>query len=478
MRWCFVGALCALLMAPSWGQEGGSPSEPKSDLKEQELQQLRARVAALEQLVKLLRAELETLKRNGAPPVAEPAAGTAVTQQAKDGTPQPLTEEERQQLEQELAKELAQPSLPSPQRPTPSYGAVVFGGGAWQALNPDTSVIANFRAAFRGKRPFAAFGGSEFSEAEIAFQAATDPFSRLDTFIAVGAHGTEIEEATLTVLDPSFLRLPRNLQLRLGKLLAPFGQLNTIHPPEQPFTDTPLVYRLWFGHEHGNGNANHEDENHEDEDHEGTEPIPTEGLFTGTGVALSWLLPMGRNVSWLTLAPLNVDNPTFRANSGRPVWLARWRTLQELSPTQTLGWGLSYAFGRNDLQKDTRLLGVDVTYRWRPLKEGLYRSLVWQTEAFWGWRETNNGTLKPKGWFTMVEYQLSRTLFLGARYEFAQAPDKRFSGRGFSLAITLFPSEFGRYRLQWSRLKIGGQTVHEIWLQTTFSIGVHRPHPL
>ncbi|MFA0732541.1 MAG: hypothetical protein BKPUNTRY_002099 [Candidatus Fervidibacter sp.] len=46
------------------------------------------------------------------------------------------------------------------------------------------------------------------------------------------------------------------------------------------------------------------------------------------------------------------------------------------------------------------------------------------------------------------------------------------------MALTLFPSEFGRYRLQWNRLKLGGQTVHEVWLQTTFSIGVHRPHPL
>jgi hypothetical protein len=86
--------------------------------------------------------------------------------------------------------------------------------------------------------------------------------------------------------------------------------------------------------------------------------------------------------------------------------------------------------------------------------------------------------VSPKGLFSLVEYQLSRTLFLGLRYDFAQAPDKSFSGRGFSLALTLFPSEFGRYRLQWNRLKLGGQTVHEIWLQTTFSIGVHRPHPL
>ncbi|MGQ9463302.1 MAG: hypothetical protein ACUVRR_09655, partial [Candidatus Fervidibacter sp.] len=206
--------------------------------------------------------------------------------------------------------------------------------------------------------------------------------------------------------------------------------------------------------------------------------IPTEGSFTGTGLSLSWMLPTGKHLTWLTVAPLNVDNSVFHASAGSPVWLARVRHMRELSLTQSLNLGLNYAFGRNNLGKDTRLLGLDVTYRWRPLKEGLYRSLVWQTEAYTSWLETNKGTVKPKGWFTMVEYQLSRTLFLGGRYDFAQSPDKSFSGRGFSLAITLFPSEFGRYRLQWSRLKIGGRTVHEVWLQTTFSIGIHRPHPL
>jgi hypothetical protein len=269
------------------------------------------------------------------------------------------------------------------------------------------------------------------------------------------------------------LRLPRNLQIRLGLLRAPFGQLNNIHPPEQPFVDTPLVHRLWFGHKHG------DNENGNGHEHEiSPEQIPTEGSFVGTGLSLNWMVPMGKHLTWLTVAPLNTHNSVFDADTGRPAWLFRLRHMHELSLTQSLNLGLNYAFGRNDLGKDTKLFGVDVTYRWRPLKEGLYRSLVWQTEAYWGWRGTDNGDVKPKGWFTMVEYQLSRTLFLGARYDFAQAPDKSFSGRGFSLAITLFPSEFGRYRLQWSRLKIGGRTVHEVWLQTTFSIGVHRPHPL
>lgn len=457
-RWLKV-VVFALLLFPACGQVGSEAADPR----DKELQQLRERVATLERLVKALQSELLSLKRNGAAPS---------TKLQLTGT-QRWEEEEKKELGKELERELrTQPSQPAPTAPT--YGAVVFGGGTLQALNPDTSVIANFRTAFRGRRPFASFAGSEFSEAELAFQAATDPFSRLDTFISIGPNGADVEEATLSVLDPTFLRLPRNLQVRLGLLRAPFGQLNNIHPPEQPFVDTPLVYRLWFGHRHGNESANG-NENHE---HEKETEIPTEGSFTGTGLSLSWMLPTGKHLTWLTVAPLNVDNSVFHSGTGSPVWLARVRHMRELSLTQSLNLGLNYAFGRNDLGKDTRLLGLDLTYRWRPLREGLYRSLVWQTEAYIGWRETNNGTVKPKGWFTMVEYQLSRTLFLGARYDFAQSPDKSFSGRGFSLAITLFPSEFGRYRFQWSRQKIGGRTVHEVWLQTTFSIGVHRPHPL
>lgn len=442
------------LMPMAFASGASSDSE-----KDAELQKLRERVSVLEQLVKTLQAELASLKGNGQiGKWADGQMGKGLSNLHPSALQQP-TEEERQKLEQELQKAL--PSTP----PRPAYETVVFGGGAYQALNPDTSVIANFRAAFRGRRPFGAFGGSEFSEAELAFQAATDPFSRLDTFVAVGPDGAEIEEATLSILDPSFLRLPKNLQIKLGLLRAPFGQLNNIHPPEQPLVDTPLVHRLWFSHLPNDQPLTPNN-------------VPTEGSFTGTGLSLNWLLPTGTNVTWLTLAPLNVDNFTFNADVGRPVWLARLRHLRELSETQTLSLGFSSAFGRNDTGHDTRLFGVDFVYRWRPLREGLYRSLVWQTEAYFGRRDTGAGTLSPKGWFSLMEYQLSRTLFLGVRYDFAQAPDKSFSARGFSLALTLFPSEFGRYRLQWNRLKLGGQTVHEVWLQTTFSIGVHRPHPL
>ncbi len=433
VRWMALALVT--LTATGWAQDNEAAANRHDD----EVRQLLQRVAALERLVQALQEELAALKRNGAAPSGVLTQLIATQQQADD---------EKRKLEEELGLELKQQKAPP--RPTPSYGAAVFGGVTWQALNPDISVIANFRTAFRGNRPLGNFGGSDFNAAELAFQAATDPFSRLDTFIDVGPDKVEIDEATLSILDPSFLRLPKGLQIKLGLLRAPLGQLNMIHSEEQPFTVTPLVHQMWF-------------------EEEG---------FNGQGLSLNWMLPTGKSVTWLTVAPLNADNQTFRAGAGRPIWLARLRNLRELSPTQSLNLGLSYAFGRNDTDNDTRLFGADLTYRWRPIREGLYRSLVWQTEAYWAQRDKGNGSVKPFGFFSLLEYQLSRTLFLGLRYDFAQAPDKSFSGRGWSLAITLFPSEFGRYRLQWSRLKLGGQTVHEVWLQTTFSIGVHRPHPL
>jgi uncharacterized membrane protein len=137
-----LGVLALMLFAVANAQSSDAE-------KEAELRQLRERVAVLERLVQTLQAELASLKRNGtAPSNLQPSA----IQQPSD--------EERRRLEQELQKALQQaPPTPAPSPAPPTYGAVVFGGGAYQALNPDTSVIANFRTAFRGRRPFAAFGG-------------------------------------------------------------------------------------------------------------------------------------------------------------------------------------------------------------------------------------------------------------------------------------------------------------------------------
>jgi len=91
MRWWLMVGLGLFLLAPLQGQENTAP-----EAKEQELQQLRERVAALERLVQLLQAELAALKRNGVP------LTSSSPQTHLASAPQSPSDEEKRQLEQEL----------------------------------------------------------------------------------------------------------------------------------------------------------------------------------------------------------------------------------------------------------------------------------------------------------------------------------------------------------------------------------------
>jgi hypothetical protein len=164
VRW-MLGVLALMLFAVANAQSSDAE-------KEAELRQLRERVAVLERLVQTLQAELASLKRNGtAPSNLQPSA----IQQPSD--------EERRKLEQELQKALQStpPRPPSPV-PRPAYETVVFGGGAYQALNPDTSVIANFRTAFRGTSPLRSVWGVGIQRGGVSLPSRHRPLLALGYF--------------------------------------------------------------------------------------------------------------------------------------------------------------------------------------------------------------------------------------------------------------------------------------------------------
>ncbi|HID07538.1 MAG TPA: hypothetical protein EYP10_10395, partial [Armatimonadetes bacterium] len=128
--------------------------------------------------------------------------------------------------------------------PTGAPGAGV-GAGLWQAMNPDISVIADFMVKFGGKNPLGSYRGSLLREVELAFQADVDPFARLDAFVHLSSEHAHIEQAELTILDSRVLGLPERLQIHGGILLANIGKLNTIHIPEQPMADPPLLHQFF-----------------------------------------------------------------------------------------------------------------------------------------------------------------------------------------------------------------------------------------
>src|SRR5205823_11942750 len=116
---------------------------------------------------------------------------------------------------------------------------------ASKALNPDISAIGDFIGA-AGYGANRSIPSLQMHETELGFQEVIDPYARADFFIRFGEHGVDREEGFLT-----FTSLPAGLQVKVGKMRAAFGKVNTLHNHVLPWTDRPLVTQNLVGGEDG-----------------------------------------------------------------------------------------------------------------------------------------------------------------------------------------------------------------------------------
>src|SRR5215472_3884559 len=177
------------------------------------------RMKAMEDRIKSLEAEVQMLKGQAAA-AATPAPAPAPAQ------PVPVVAQ----------------APPDVSTPAQLGGA---GGAAAKALNPDISVIGDFLGAVGNpaNRPTPSL---EMHETEVGFQEVIDPYARADFFITFGEQGVTLEEGYLT-----FTSLPAGLQVKVGKMRAAFGKVNTLHNHVLPWTDRPLVTQDLVGGEDG-----------------------------------------------------------------------------------------------------------------------------------------------------------------------------------------------------------------------------------
>lgn len=379
---------------------------------------------------------------------------------------------------------------------------------AAQGLNPDISAIGDFLVDLSPTYPRFSEDGNRFSlrEVEIGVQAAVDPFFRVDFFLGVHGDGLEVEEAYVTALA-----LPGGLQARLGRLRMPFGKVNLTHLPESLTVEYPWVIRKYFG---------------------------PEG-FASAGAALSKIFaPLGfyQELQILTTTGFDTgadahgehddaDNDVpeglrveSRERRGREqlAVVAHLRNFHDLSVAANVEVGISAAFGSverlalpgcpaggscpHDAIVDfqgQRFYGSNLTFRWRPPQRALYRSFQASAEMV-----VNDGPESTVwGGFGFAQWQIGRRSYVGSRFDIVHEPGKAsielhsadtssaprlrldrggerlLAGSGY---LTFMPSEFSRFRIAAERIlgeaaPNGGQ-----WravVQSTFSIGPHRPHP-
>jgi len=335
-------------------------------------------------------------------------------------------------------------------------------------------------------------GGNGFTvqNVELSVSGAVDPWFRGEAHVAFaidsdGETAVELEEMFLTTTS-----LPAGLQAKAGHYFTEFGRSNPTHPHAWEFVDQPFAMTRMFG---GDG-------------------------MRSPGARLSWLAPTpfsleavagvqnahGETVpSFLGAAgePQPGGHPRVTGDVGSPadmLWSGRVVAAFDLAPTTVLAPGASGAFGPNGTGGRTRILGGDLTLKWKPLANEAGFPFVSWTSEYVARRfdaetavDPDTSTVVPgeilhdAGLYTQVVWGFARGWTVGARHEWGDVRggtpegdplrDRRIRD---SLALTWYPSEFSKIRLQGSRDYAGHLDGPEyaVWLQFEILLGAHGAH--
>ncbi len=449
----FVVAGIGLTVVPprSGGAEQATTPPASEDLAQlrRELEALRqeygARMAAIESRI----TALESAQPGAAAPgtaAAQTSPPTAAVAQAPPA-PEPATPPAQA------------PSAPAPTAAVPPGAATeggptslpVYGGGAASSkvFNPDIAVIGDFIGA-AGTSPGGGEPSLEMHESELSFQAVVDPYARADFFVTVGPDQVGLEEGYIT-----FPTLPGGFLMKVGKMRDAFGKVDGQHNHVLPFVDRPLVSKNLLG---------------------------GEDALADAGISVARLIPN----PWLFLEATGQvyqgNSEVFKAPTrGDLAYVGHLRAYQDLGESTNIDLGGSIAYGHNGVTADTttRLLGIDATLRWRPLRRSIYTHLLLRGEVTWSRREQLPTAVDAVGGYGFLEYQFGRRWFAGVRYDNSERADvPGLRDTGGSLILTYWPSEFSQVRGQYRHTSFGeGNKADEFLFQFIYAIGAHGAHP-
>jgi uncharacterized coiled-coil protein SlyX len=462
MRWhrcSFVLRLSAALLvarvvSPGQAEESGDLKAELERLKT-EFQQIKtsyeARIKALEEKV----SEQEALKATVEEKQKEiQALNDKLVELEKRGDVEGLAGRVEQLEEAEAPRHKA--------APVGAYGGL---------MNPDISLVADVKGLLSDTDTDPLDEKIMLEHAELAIQSYLWPGIRADFIGAIGQHPedggqihthTEIEEGYV-----SFLDLPANFQLQVGRKLLDFGRLNPIHAHHWAIPDTPLPLLRLFG------------------DHS----------WYDDGFQVSTLIPNPWDVYFKVQGgvwngrALGEDAPVENHPSGfqGPVdWRGRVYTARAsldfpLSDDTNLMTGYSLARGEGG---ESVVHGADLTliHRWPQS----YKKIRWQNEFFFGDFELARGdNLEDEtgqtgkydadawGLYSLLQLTLSKYWETGVRYDWWDGDylDDEWGATAF-LSYYFTHSMYVRPSYRYSELA-DGEDEHAFMLQFVWGLGPH-----
>jgi hypothetical protein len=371
-------------------------------------------------------------------------------------------------------------------------------------VNPDISLIGTFNTTTnltpglpeKGKINF------EMPEMELFVDGYLNPYAK-----AAGNISYEGGEFSVEELYADIVRgLPLDTQIKAGKYLVGFGQLNIVHPHAWSFVGRPLFHQVYFSHDG----------------------------FNDIGFNFSFILPTSSFYSNLDLGIFKGDaiggseitDPTQESivnHRGRsPIFVGRLGTFFSISDYSNLGVGLNGSYGVHakmdiDPMGDTTAalmnksltytyIGLDFKYKYRPDD---YTVLTIQGESILNHRDVmrdgNIGSNSPiqniqsintYGAFLYIDYLFDKMYSFGAKYDYTNgivddepayntlSNDDQNSTQGLTAWFGFYPIEHTlAFRLNVEHLfyhyddGTSRDSSTLITLQMMFSLGPHKAHP-
>src|SRR6266446_4106577 len=441
--------------APSSSGNGSGPLAQDARINALEVQ-----VRTLAEQVALLQGEMKALREAKSPSGAP--EGQILLASAHV---QPGTESSSSVPAEPLASQVPQMQAGGGTQPQTLGGATSNA----KLLNPDISLIGDFIGTAGHNAVFPS-PSLQLHESEIGMQAIIDPYARADAFFSFGEVGVNVEEAYVT-----FTSLPAGLLMKVGKMRADFGKVNTIHNHALPWIDRPLVTNNLVGGEDGIDDA---------------------------GMSLSRFIPAPKG--WFMQGTAQIyrgdSDDVFSAYRRQDLTVVgHLRAYRDLTESTNLDLGVSYARGHsagfttalttNPSDFLTDLYGADFTLRWKPLRRAIYKNFLFRTELFWSARDQLSAlnafqTQHAFGTYASAEYRVNRRWTVGGRFDRSgRATNASLTDTGFSGILTYWPSEFSQIRGQyryghlWDVPNDRFTNANEILFQFLFVMGAHGAHP-
>ncbi len=353
----------------------------------------------------------------------------------------------------------------APSSPASSTSAIA------NALNPKITVFGNFVARTDSHSVQTETGESidnrfNLREVEVDFRSAIDPWADGVLIVALesevpGEYDVGVEEGYVTLKKlPLLDAAPMGLKLTAGRFRPEFGRLNQTHTHDLPWTTRPRSYQTFLGEEG----------------------------FIESGLAGAVFLPTpgDNNVLSASGAVVNGGSVPVGENNGgeNPAYLGHLEWFWDLAPGHDVEIGSSIYAGNFDEagDLDSRLYGLDLTYKWKPYARGEWRSFLAGGEAFFAdINQPGGGDSTPMGYYLWTQYQLDRNVYIGARYDFTEdLLDESLNTDTYSAFFTYYTTEFLRLRLGYEHTESDLPEMDGLdtgWLELNFVFGSHPVEP-